>query len=550
MSDYSKKLLYIEDDPESLEMMADIVRFHGYQFLGASRGIEGIRIATQEKPDLILMDINLPDMSGYEVTTLLKSIKTLENIPIIALSAHTQDEARDRTIIAGCEGFISKPINIAQFLKLVDEYLKGRKESVAPENEKKYLTEYNVRLVEKLQNKIEELEKVNFNLKTINDELNNSKSQLTDYNIRLFSMNNLANVLRVQKSPSELLSVLPKQITDGFSLERCIIFEYDEISEGLFPVYSEGIPKDNVKKMNLHLDRSFYRQLKQELKVLWIKNKDEILNESLFRFAQSLNSISLVLASISGFGSREDATGIFKSVVKKTVGYSPDKVAIETPKKLILFLDRGKSQKTIATYEIRVIKAFLQTASTIYENMILYHKLLKLLHIKEQEAVTDPLTNVYNYRFFQSQIERELGRSERHGKSFSIAMIDIDNFKQYNDTHGHINGDIALRLVAKELHKNIRKSDVLARYGGDEFIIILPELGKDQAKSLAQKLCTVIEKTPLPRKKNAPKINLTISLGLASYPIDSKKEDILLKKADQALYQAKSMGRNTVCLSA
>jgi diguanylate cyclase (GGDEF)-like protein len=182
--------------------------------------------------------------------------------------------------------------------------------------------------------------------------------------------------------------------------------------------------------------------------------------------------------------------------------------------------------------------------------MILYHKLLKLLRIKEQEAVTDPLTNVYNYRFFQSQIERELGRSERHGKSFSIAMIDIDNFKQYNDTHGHINGDIALQIVAKELLKNIRKSDILARYGGDEFIIILPELGKDQAKSLAEKLCIVIENTPLPKKKNAPQIKLTISLGLASYPIDSKKEDLLLKKADQALYQAKSMGRNTVCLSA
>ena len=140
-----KKLLYIEDDPESLEMMADVVKYHGYHFLGASRGIEGIRIATQEKPDLILMDINLPDMSGFEVTTLLKSIKSLENTPIIALSAHTHDEARDRTIIAGCEGFISKPINIAQFLKLVDEYLKGRKETVAPEDEKKYLTEYNVR---------------------------------------------------------------------------------------------------------------------------------------------------------------------------------------------------------------------------------------------------------------------------------------------------------------------------------------------------------------------------------------------------------------------
>jgi diguanylate cyclase (GGDEF)-like protein len=172
-----------------------------------------------------------------------------------------------------------------------------------------------------------------------------------------------------------------------------------------------------------------------------------------------------------------------------------------------------------------------------------------MLQIKEQQAITDPITGANNYRFFRMQIESEIGRSQRHKKKFSLAMIDIDNFKDYNDAHGHLNGDLALKLVAEGLKHNIRKSDVIARYGGDEFILILPELDKKGAKKIAEKLCAVIRKTKLPAKKFAPKINLTISLGVATFPEDGDDEEKLLKKADEALYQAKASGRNTVCIS-
>ena len=107
-----RKLLYIEDDADSREMISDVLHLHGFKFLGASRGLEGIRIATQELPDLILLDINLPEMDGYEVTTLLRSVKSLENTPIIAISVETDEGSRERILTAGCQGFISKPINI------------------------------------------------------------------------------------------------------------------------------------------------------------------------------------------------------------------------------------------------------------------------------------------------------------------------------------------------------------------------------------------------------------------------------------------------------
>lgn len=544
-----KKILYIEDDQESRDMMADILRIHGFEFHEASRGLEGIRIATLERPDLILMDLNLPDMNGYEITTLIKSISTLKETPVIALSADAKRDARELTLTAGCDGFIEKPINIAEFLKLLNEYLSGKRESIQPEIEQKYLSEYNIKLGEKLYDKIEELEKVNKNLISINEELNNSRQQQTDYNNRLFIMNSMANSLRIQPTPDEVLQILPQKMTEGFQLDRVIIFEYQPKSGKLTPLYHTGFEDGELNKVKLTLDQVFYLNLKNEIKVLWIKSQAEIVNKSLLKMSQKLKSGSFLLGSISAFASHQDATGIFNSVTSSSERQLENKEIITSQKKLLIYLDRKSRRESFLTYEIRVIKSFLHTASIIYENMNLYHNLLEILHIKEQQAITDPITGVKNYRYFSIQIESEIGRAQRHKKVFSVVMIDIDNFKEYNDTQGHLNGDLALKLIAEGLLKNIRKSDVLARYGGDEFIIILPELDKEKAKKMAEKLCEVIRKTKLPTKKFVPKVNLTISLGVATYPKDGDVEEKLLKKADEALYQAKDSGRNTVCIS-
>jgi diguanylate cyclase (GGDEF)-like protein len=545
-----QKILYIEDDADSREMMADVLHLHGFKFLGASRGLEGIRIATQELPDLILLDINLPDMDGYEVTTLLKSVKSLERTPIIAISVDSEEGARERILTAGCQGFISKPINIPEFFDRIDEYLGGHTESVTPEIEKKFLTEYNIRLGEKLQNKIEELEKVNLSLISMNEELNISQSQLTDYNNRLLAMNNIANSLRLQNSPGEVLQVLPEKLSEGFSVDRCMIFEYQEEDSKLHLLYAAGIAESNVEKIKFKLNPAFYQKLKEDLKILWIQDKNEIPDEKLYKIAQSINSTSFIIGSLTGFSSMRDATSILKSIASYSDNDDEESITIEKPKKYIIFIDRGKTQRHFESYEVRVLKAFLQTTSIIYENMLLYHKMVKLYRIKEQEAITDALTGVFNYRFFQAQIEREIVRSDRHSKHFSVAMIDIDNFKQYNDSQGHLNGDEALKLIAKTIIDNIRKSDTLARYGGDEFVMILPELDKQQSKLLAEKLCSVIGKTNVPRKKSSRKVNLTVSLGISTFPEDGHIEDVLLKKADEALYQAKDLGRNAVCISA
>ena len=216
----------------------------------------------------------------------------------------------------------------------------------------------------------------------------------------------------------------------------------------------------------------------------------------------------------------------------------------------MLFIDRGRSQKPFLTYEIRILKAFIQSISIIYENMLLYHDLYDIYRIREKEAITDPLTSLHNYRYFRTESERELLRADRYSKPFSLAIIDIDNFKPYNDTHGHLAGDKVLIALAKLLKENTRKSDIIARYGGDEFIIILPELELNKAKSLAEKLCDKMHQSDELKKLDLKSVELSISIGIASYPESSKTIDKLLKKADSALYAAKKSGKNTVSICA
>jgi diguanylate cyclase (GGDEF)-like protein len=156
-------------------------------------------------------------------------------------------------------------------------------------------------------------------------------------------------------------------------------------------------------------------------------------------------------------------------------------------------------------------------------------------------AVTDSLTGLYVRRYFIVKLQEELHRAERYNKGFSIVMADLDRFKTVNDSFGHTAGDRALKLVAKFLQKNIRDVDILSRYGGEEFVFLLPEADKEEAYTVSERL-----RKKLSEQQFDELPLITISLGIASYPDDSDDIDRLIKKADAALYTAKQAGRNKV----
>lgn len=164
-------------------------------------------------------------------------------------------------------------------------------------------------------------------------------------------------------------------------------------------------------------------------------------------------------------------------------------------------------------------------------------------------AVTDELTGLFNHRYFYQQLEQEFRRTRRYGHPLSLLMLDIDLFKQYNDLNGHLAGDEALRLIAARLKTSTRGADIVARYGGDEFGIILPETDPRQALAQAERIRSVMERDPPGGHGESDGHKLTVSLGLACLGPDMRKAEDLVRAADQALYRSKSAGGNQTSVS-
>ena len=160
----------------------------------------------------------------------------------------------------------------------------------------------------------------------------------------------------------------------------------------------------------------------------------------------------------------------------------------------------------------------------------------------------DGLTELFNHRSFHTLLDQEMIRAKRYEHFLSLLMLDIDYFKKYNDANGHPAGDLALKKLAWILKQNIRSHDYVARYGGEEFAILIPEKGKEEAVIVANRLKRIVEETNFDKEYVLPGGNFSISIGVASYPIDAQNKNELIEHADQALYQAKLKGRNRVCI--
>lgn len=203
----------------------------------------------------------------------------------------------------------------------------------------------------------------------------------------------------------------------------------------------------------------------------------------------------------------------------------------------IILVDNIFTKEPITKDDIRILTMFANQAGLAIENSHLYEKTVSLSH-------SDSLTNLINHGRFQYLLSRDLKHAAKLKKPASLLMIDIDNFKNFNDILGHPAGDMVLINIAKILKKACRSTDIVARYGGEEFIVALFDTNKESAWGLAERLRQAVEKFDFPGQEIQPDKNLTISLGLASFPEDAKNKAQLISKADSALYQAKAAGKN------
>ena len=188
-----------------------------------------------------------------------------------------------------------------------------------------------------------------------------------------------------------------------------------------------------------------------------------------------------------------------------------------------------------------MLAMFASHAGLAIENSRLYEETVYLSN-------TDWLTKLWNYGKFHQNLSFELERAKMVETSLSLVMIDVDNFKNYNDTLGHMKGDEALKAIAGVLQIKSRKCDVVARYGGEEFAITMPNTSKENARLFAERLRNEVEKIFAEEPAIGANKRLTISCGIATYPEDARTKSELVSRSDIALYEAKRSGKNRTCI--
>ncbi|MFH1791432.1 MAG: sensor domain-containing diguanylate cyclase, partial [Candidatus Omnitrophota bacterium] len=206
-----------------------------------------------------------------------------------------------------------------------------------------------------------------------------------------------------------------------------------------------------------------------------------------------------------------------------------------------ILVDNLFTKKPITKSDIRILTMFANHAGLAIENSRLYERSVML-------SKMDWLTKLWNSGEFHKRLSLAVEKAKINDAPMSLAMIDMDNFKLYNDTYGHQKGDEALRRISSILCEKSRKGDIPARYGGEEFALIMSYTDRDDARLIAERLRGEIEKFFIEAIGIKNKPRLTASIGISSFPHDATDKDTLLNKADSALYEAKRSGKNRTCL--
>jgi len=204
----------------------------------------------------------------------------------------------------------------------------------------------------------------------------------------------------------------------------------------------------------------------------------------------------------------------------------------------ILYVDDFKP-RSITVYERKALRLFAQIAGLALQK-------IKLIEENRELALTDGLTGLNNHRYFHERLKQELSRVIRGNKNLSLLLVDVDYFKKYNDANGHLAGDDVLKKIATLIRRNIRAGDVACRYGGEEFVVILPDTNKQQAVNVAERIREAVERESFTGEEVLPTQKITVSIGVATFPEDAHGKDELIKKADDAMYEAKLRGKNCV----
>lgn len=382
------------------------------------------------------------------------------------------------------------------------------------------------------------------------NEIDKLKTELEKARSQLYIFYELTKAMRTTLHLEEIAYIILTGLTarQGLGFNRAILFLLDKEEKNITGFMGIG-PMDNAQADNI------WRHIEEAKKNLYdlIANyhsiKEGVIEEKFMEFTRSLSFSLSQENSILSKVFYEKSPIHIKTTNTKDLTNDPlvNKLRLEEficsplwikgrPSGLIV-VDNCVTKKPIREEEQKIFSMFAEQAAGAIGNSQAFEDTL----IK---ASTDSLTSLWNYRYFQHQLDKAFLNAQKEKHELSLMMIDIDDFKKFNDTHGHLEGDAELRRISKILKQNCRKMDVLCRYGGEEFSLILPHTNKQNALYLGERMKKCVEEEKAFEDKFS-----TISIGIASYPNDALDNQTIIRRADEALYQAKRNGKNKVILT-
>lgn len=572
-------LILVVDDDEAIRLLLRIrLEREGYQVKEATDGEQALTLFEQTHPDMVLLDYMMPHMDGIATCTNLRLLPGGEETPVLMVTALDDSKSVDQAFEAGATDYVTKPITwpvlrqrVRRLLhvKQTDESLKLRDRAISAASNGIFITDamreghpiiYMNPAVERLtgyppddmlgrsyQRLFEGPEVDASALHTMTEALNNGQETKV--------------VLRCYRKEGSFfwneLTLAP--VRDAADRVSHFIWVQQDITE--------RIQREEERQLQLRYEMALVTVIKELNRSTEL---DAVLNTAL---AQALRALGMDQGAIY-MQDEEDALalrayqGKFEEPPELVTDLSlpqhvlergeavqlteqPDLQADPHAEVSLPLRAAGEVVGVIrivtaqlhdfSARDIALVSAIADQVGTAIERAQLYETL-------RDQSIRDPLTRLFNRRYMEETLEREIHQAIRRRLPLGILMIDLDHFKQFNDTYGHDGGDTLLRALGEFLQSHIRASDIACRYGGEEFLLIMPDTTLEAAKQRAEQLSQAIRALEVSHE-GKPLGKVTLSIGVAIFPEHGEDGNAVVRAADEALYEAKEAGRNRVMLS-
>lgn len=452
------RVLVVDDIPANVKLLEARLLAEYFDVVTAEDGFKALAICDEEQVDIILLDIMMPGMDGFEVCERLKANPNTAHIPVVMVTALDQPSDRVRGLKAGADDFLTKPVNDLQLIARVKSLVR---------------------------------------LKAVSDEL-----RLRAETARQIGIEEMLRSDGLMQTPGRVL------VADGRASSQ------ERIVRALKPVAEV----DAVTEPQAALLKAAGNPFELVIVNSNFENYDPLRLCSQLRSLERTRFLPLLLVAEQG---------------------ADDMVARA--------LDLGVNDYILRPIDPNELVA--RSLTQIRRKRYNEHLRLNLQHTMEL-AIIDGLTGLNNRRYLDNHLKILFDRAAVRGRPISICMTDIDRFKLVNDTYGHDVGDEVLREFAARIRSTVRGADLACRYGGEEFVVVMPDTPMELAASVAERLRAIVEDKPFYVRSIDRELSITASLGIATSSGAFGAPDEILKQADKALYEAKHAGRNRVVAAA